>query len=82
MNSIFMNSKNCETSDRQRVSGSGKSNVLVNLKVCYTWKVNKFEFKFLLPEGSYSISNTQNYFEFIIKRCETVKQCNKLITYM
>ena len=30
MDSIFMNSKNCETSDRHRVLGGGKSNDLVN----------------------------------------------------
>ena len=59
---------------------------LVNLSIYYTWKNiksaynnNKFKIsapawndEFELPDGSYSISDTQDYFEFIIKKHETL----------
>ena len=58
---------------------------LVNLSIYYTWKNiksehnnNKFNisaptwnYTFDLPDGSYSISNIQDYFEFIIEKHET-----------
>ena len=61
---------------------------LGNLSVYYTWKNiksehnnNQFEIsaptwndKFDLPDGSYSISDIQDYFEFIIKKHETLTQ--------
>ena len=34
--------------------------------------------KIELPDGSYSVSNTQDYFEYIIKKLETVTE-NPLI---
>ena len=54
---------------------------LANLRIYYTWKNIKSEYKnnkfkisaptwndtFDLPDGSYSISDIKNYFEFIIK---------------
>ena len=54
---------------------------LANLSIYYTWKNIKSEYKnnkckisaptwydtFDLPDGSYSISDIQDYFEFIIK---------------
>ena len=59
-----------------------KSVALSNLNICYTWKNikssynnNKFKIsaptwpeEFKLPDGSYSISNTQDYFEYILKK--------------
>ena len=59
---------------------------LANLSTYYTWKNmksaynnNKFKIsaptwndKFYLPDGSYSISDIQDYFEYIIKKHETV----------
>ena len=53
---------------------------LANLSICYTWKNIKSKYKnnkfkisaltwnetFGLPDGSYSIADIQNYFEFII----------------
>ena len=56
--------------------------VLTNLSIYYTWKnikrtynSNKFKKsaptrndKFKLPDGSYSISNIQDYFEYILKK--------------
>ena len=60
---------------------------LVNLSIYYTWKniksvYNKNKFKILapswnnefdLPDGSSSILDIQDYFEFIIKKHETLK---------
>ena len=59
---------------------------LVNLSIYYTWKnikseynYNKFKIsaptwndEFDLPDGSYSISEIQDYFEYIIKKHETI----------
>ena len=61
---------------------------LVNLSIYYTWKNtksendnNKFEVSastwndaFHLPYGSCSISDIQNYFEFIMKKYETLTE--------
>ena len=58
-----------------------KSIALSNLSIYYTWKNikssynnNKFKIsaptwndKFELPDGSYSVSNIQDYFEYILK---------------
>ena len=62
--------------------------VLVNQSICYTQKNIKSEYKnnkfkisaptwndtFYLPDGSYSISDIQDYFEFIIKKHETLNE--------
>ena len=59
-----------------------KTIALSNLSIYYTWKNikgsynnNKFKIppptwndKFELPEGSYSVSDIQNYFEYILKK--------------
>ena len=61
---------------------------LANLSIYYTWKNikteynnNKFEISaptwnetFDLPDGSYSIADVQDYFEFIIKKHETLSE--------
>ena len=70
--------------DKPNLKNSNNKNVgLVNLSIYYTWKNNiksaynnnKFKIsaptwndKFELPDGSYSISDIQDYFEFIIKK--------------
>ena len=60
----------------------GKIISLSNLSIYYTWKNikssynnNKFKIsaptrndKFELPDGSYSVSNIQDYFEYILKK--------------
>ena len=62
--------------------------VLANLSLCYTWKNIKSEYSnskfktsaptwndiFDLPDGSYSIADIQHYFEFIIKKHETLTE--------
>ena len=61
---------------------------LANLSIYYTWKYikseynnNKFKISALtwndtvdLPSGSYSISDIQDYFEFVIKKHETLTE--------
>ena len=61
---------------------------LVNVSIYYTWKNIKSEYnnkKFKicaptwndetdLPDGSYSVSDIQDYFEFIIKKHETLAE--------
>ena len=61
---------------------------LINLSIYYTWKNikstynnNKFKIsaptwndEFDLPDGSYSIADIQDYFEFIIKKHETLAE--------
>ena len=59
---------------------------LADLRFCYTWKNNKSAYnnnkfkisaptwndEFDLPDGFYSISDIQDYFEFIIKKHKTL----------
>ena len=66
--------------------GSNKYVALSSLSIYYAWKNtktlyenNKFKTstlamneKFELPDGSYSVSDIQDYFEYIIKKHETV----------
>ena len=66
-----------------------KNMALANLSIYYTWKNIKSEYNnnkfkiatattwndtFDLPDGSYSISDIQYYFEFIIKKHETLTE--------
>ena len=65
-----------------------KNTGLVNLSIYYIWKNiksvynnNKFKIsaltwkdEFELPDGSYSISDIQDYFEFIIKKHKTLTE--------
>ena len=68
--------------DKLDLKRDQKSVALSNLSICYTWKNikssynnNKFKIsaptwsdKFELPDGSYSISDIQDYFEYILKK--------------
>ena len=63
-----------------------KDSALSNLSIYYTWKNikssynnNKFKIsaptwndEFELPDGSYSISDIQDYFEYILKNMEKI----------
>ena len=67
----------------QVLKGSDKYVVLSNFSIYYTWtsiknwcKNNKFKIstptwneEFELSDGSYSVSNSQDYFEYILKIC-------------
>ena len=67
---------------------------LVNLIIYYAWKNikpaynNKFKIsartwndEFDLPDGSYSVSDIQDYFEFIIKKHETLADNSPIQIY-
>ena len=68
-------------SDKRNLKNPSKNIALVNLSIYYIWENiksgynnNKFKISapiwngtFDLPDGSYSIADIQDYFEFIIK---------------
>ena len=92
MDTIFMNSENTKTSERNvlvlkltdklDLRRGQKTVALSNLSVYYTWKNvkssnnnNKLKISaptwsedFKLPDGSYSVSDIQDYFEYILKQ--------------
>ena len=77
-----------DLTDKLNLKSPNKNMVLANLSIYYTWKDikskynnNKFKISaptwndtFDLPDGSYSISDIQDYFEFIIKKHETLTE--------
>ena len=74
--------------DKINLKNPNKNMALANLSIYYTWKNiksaynnNKFKIsaptwndEFDLADGSYSIANIQDYFEFIIKKHETLTE--------
>ena len=74
--------------DKLNLKNPKKNMALANLRIYYTWKNTKSEYNnnkfkisaptcndtFDLPDGSYSIANIQHYFEFIIKKHETLTE--------
>ena len=75
--------------DKTNLKTPNNKNIgLVNLSLYYTWKNIKSAYdnkkfkisaptwndEFDLPDGSYSISDIQDYFEFIIKKHETLAE--------
>ena len=77
-----------DLTDKINLKSPNKIMALANLSVYYTWKNikseqnnNKFKISartwndtFDLPEASYSIADIQDYFEFIIKKHETLTE--------
>ena len=77
-----------DLADELNLKNPKKNIALVNLSIYYTWKNiksdynnNKFKISaptwnetFDLPDGSYTISSIQDYFEFIIKIYETLTE--------
>ena len=73
--------------DKLNLKNPNKNNALANLSIYYTWKnimseYNNNRFKihaptwndtFTLDDGSYSISDIQDYFVYIIKKYETIR---------
>ena len=73
-----------------------KNIALANLSIYYTWKNvksdynnNKFKISaptwsdtFDVPDGSYSIADLQNYFEYIIKKHETIADVSPVLIYV
>ena len=74
-----------DLTDKINLKTPNKNMALANLSIYYTWKNIKSEFKnnkckvsaptwndtYDLSDGSYSISDIQDYFEFVIKKHET-----------
>ena len=77
-----------DLADKLNLKNPNKNMALANLSIYYTWKNitseynnNKFKISALtwndtfdLPDGSYSIEDIQDYFEFIIKKHETLTE--------
>ena len=77
-----------DLADKLKLKNPKKNMALANLSIYYTWKNIKSEYNnnkfkisaptwndtFDLPDGSYSISDIQDYFEFIIKKHETLTE--------
>ena len=77
-----------DLTDKLDLKDPKKNMALANLSIYYTWKNikskynnNKFKISaptwndtFDLPDGSYSIADIQDYFEFIIKKHETLTE--------
>ena len=75
-----------DLADKLNLKNPKKNISLVNLSIYYTWRNIKSEYNnnkfkifapfwnetFDLPDGSYTISSIQDYFEFIIKKYETL----------
>ena len=71
-----------DLADKINLKNPNKNIALVNLSIYYTWKNIKSEYNdnkfkisasiwnktFDLPDGSYTIGDIQDYFEFIIKK--------------
>ena len=72
--------------DKLNLKNPNKNMALANLSIYYTWKniksehnSNKFKIStptwndaFDLPDGPYSVSDIQDYFEYIMKKHETI----------
>ena len=77
-----------DLAEKLNLKNPNKGMALANLSIYYTWKNIKLEYKnnkfkisgliwndtFYLPDGSYSIEDIQDYFEFIIKKHETLTE--------
>ena len=77
-----------DLTDKRNLKNPSKNMAFANLRIYYTWKNikskynnNKFKISaptwndtFGLPDGSYSIADIQDQFEFIIKKHETLTE--------
>ena len=75
-----------DITDKLNLKDPKENMALTNLSIYYTWKNIKSEYNnnkfkisaptwdetFDLPDGSYSIADNQDYFEFIIKKHKTL----------
>ena len=76
----------CQFTDKLNLKNPNKNIALANLSIHCTWKNSKSEYNnkkfkisaptwndtFDLPDGSYSVSDIQDYFKYIIKKYETL----------
>ena len=84
-----------DLADKLNLKNPKKNMALVNLSIYYTWKNIKSEYNnnkfkisaptwndtFDLPDGSYSIADIQDCFEFIIKKYETLTESSTIQIY-
>ena len=82
--------------DKLNLKNPNKNIALANLSIYYTWKNaksddNNIKFKisaptwndtFDVPDCSYSIAALQNYFEYIIKKHETIANVSPVLIYV
>ena len=82
--------------DKLNLKNPNKNIALANLSIYYTWKNvksdynnNKFKISaptwndtFDVPDGSYSIAALQNYFEYIIKKHESITNVSPVLIYV
>ena len=85
-----------DLTDKLYLKDPKKNLALTNLSIYYTWKNIKSEYNnnkfkisaptwndtFHLPDGSYSVADIQDYFEFIIKKHETLTKNLPVQIYM
>ena len=81
--------------DKLDLKKTNKNIALGSLSICYTWKNgkstynnNKFTISaptwnetFDLPDGSYNISEMQDYIEYIIKKHKTISENPPILIY-
>ena len=84
-----------DLTDKPNLKNPNKNMALANLSIYYTQKNIKSEYSsnkfknfcinlvwcFDLPDGSYSIADIQDYFEFIIKKHETLTESPQVQIY-
>ena len=82
--------------DKLNLKNPKKNMALANLSIYYTWKNIKSEYNnnkfkiststwndtFDLPDGSYSIDDIQDYFNYVIKKHETIKNTPQVLIYI
>ena len=82
--------------DKLNLKNSNKNMALADLRIYYTWKNIKSEYnnntfkisaptwndEFDIPDRSNSISDIQDYFEFITKKHETLTENSPVIIYV
>ena len=82
--------------DKLNLKNPNKNMALANLSIHYTWRNIRSEYKnnkfkifaptwndtFDFPNGSYSVSNVQDYFEYIIKKHETIADNRPVLIYV
>ena len=82
--------------NKLNLKNPNKNMAPANLSIYYTWKNiksvynnNKFKISaptwndtFDVPDGSYSINDIQDYFEYVIKKHETIINASPIIIYI
>ena len=82
--------------DKLNLKNPNENIALANLSICYTWKnvksdynSNKFKIsaptwndRFDVADGSHSIAALQNYFEYIMKKYETIADVSPVLIYV